>query len=428
MKNINKFIEKNIKNIISIFILMQPILDAIKGIAIKTFNKNIPLAPGIRCLFIFFCMYYLFFINREKKYIKKIIPILFYTIIYIPYIFITKKQFISYEISAFLNTFYLPVILIGLLNIFEHKKIKIDLKLIVITFFTYIALIIIPNITNTAYATYEYAKVGKVGWFPLANVIGNSLSILAPLIIYFIINKKKSYILKITMIITTLYVFASIGTKVPILALGICILINFIYFFIKWIKEKQKNKVLATAIISLISIIFVICLIPKTSFYKNIEIHKKYLGINNFTEIITDIDMIDHFVFSQRLTFLKTIHNSNKNTQIGTKLIGLGHVKKYNEEMKAKKIEIDYIDIIYENGILGTIAFFYIIIPILIEAIKKTKEKTLLNLEYRISITLILTITLFAGYMLTSAAASIYVALLLVFITQGGINEKIKKR
>ena len=426
MRSINKFIENKIKTIISIFILIQPILDAITGITLKVFKKNIPFAPGIRCLFMLFCMYYLFIINKEKKYIKKIIPIIIYTIIFMTYSLFTKRQVMTLEISNFLNTFYLPVILIGLSNIFEHKKIKLDLKLIIITFFTYIALIIIPNITNTAFATYEYAKVGKVGWFPLANVIGNSLCILSTLIIYFIINKKKSYITKIIMIISSLYVFASIGTKVPILGLGICILVNFIYFFIKWIKEKQKTKVITTSVVSIISIIIALILIPKTSFYKNIEIHKEYLGINNFTEIITDIDMIDHFVFSQRLTFLKTIHNSNKNAPIETRLIGLGHVKKYNENISTKTIEIDYLDVLYENGILGTLAFFYVLIPIFIEAIKKAKEKTLINLEYKTSIILILLITAFAGHMLTSAAVSIYVALILVFITKGGLNEKIK--
>ena len=424
MKRINKFIEKNIKLIISIFILMQPILDAIKGIAIKTFNKNIPLAPGIRCLFIFFCIYYIFFINREKKYIKKIIPLLIYTITYMTYIFIEKRQFISYEISAFLNTFYLPIILVGLLNIFEHKKIKIDLKLILITYFIYILLIIIPNITNTAYSSYEYAKVGKVGWYPLANVIGNLLSILLPLIIYFIINKKNTYLLKAAMIISILYVFASIGTKVPILALGICVLINFIYYFIKWIKEKQKTKITISITGTIIVTLLTLILIPKTSFYKNIQIHKEYLGITNYTEILTNYNLIDHFIFSQRLTFLKTIHNSNKDANLEAKLLGLGHVKKYNEEMRAKKVEIDYIDIIYENGIIGTITFFYIFLPALIEAIKKTKEKNLINLEYRISIILILTITFFAGYMLTSAAVSTYVALILTFINKGGLNEK----
>ena len=426
MKSINNFIENKIQLILSIFIIIQPILDAITGITLNVFKTSIPFAPGVRCIFMLFLMYYLFFINKEKKYIKKTIPIILYTIIFITYTFIKKRQFISLEMPNFLNTFYLPVILIGLLNIFEHKKIKLNLKLIVLTYSIYLILTIVPNITNTAFQSYEYSKVGKVGWFPLANVIGNSLSILSPLIIYFIINKEKSYLLKILIIISTLYVFVSIGTKVPVLALGICIIINFIYFFIKWIKEKQKTKVITTSIISLTAVIVIIFLIPKTSFYKNIQIHKDFLGVNNFTEIITNVDMIDHFVFSQRLTFLKTIHNSNKPTNIETKLIGLGHVKKYNGDISTKTIEIDYLDVIYENGILGSLAFYCALIPVFIEAIKKLKEKTLINLEYKISITLILLITAFAGHMLTSAAISIYVAFILVFITKGGLNEKIK--
>ena len=59
---------------------------------------------------------------------------------------------------------------------------------------------------------------------------------------------------------------------------------------------------------------------------------------------------------------------------------------KYNENISTKTIEIDYLDVIYENGLLGSFAFFYVLIPVFIEAIKKLKEKSLLNLEYKTSI------------------------------------------
>ena len=47
-------------------------------------------------------------------------------------------------------------------------------------------------------------------------------------------------------------------------------------------------------------IIGIIIALPHTSFYKNIKIHLDFLGINSVGELITDIDMIDRFIFSWR--------------------------------------------------------------------------------------------------------------------------------
>lgn len=426
MKILNNFIDNNIKKIIMSFIIIQPILDAITGINLNFFNITFPFTPIVRLIFMLICMYYVIFINREKNDFKRLVIQLIYMIIFVVSVLVFKGKYaLTYEITNLLNTFYLPILVVCLLNIFKHKKICLDFKFLVTVYLIYLALIIIPNVTGTAFLSYSHSKVGHVGWFPLANVIGNVLCILFPLIIYYLVKSKKKYLFKFLIIVSILYVFVSMGTKVPLLGLLICLFFNFIFYIISLLRKKDYKKLTISCSSCLVLFIFALLLIPKTAFYKNIQIHKDFLGINNYSEILTDYNLIDHFVFSQRLTFLSTIHNSNKDCGIVKKIIGIGYIKNYGTDISTKTIEIDYFDILYENGILGFVVFLYIMLPIFIQAFKKVKSNSFINLQYRISLFLILLISLFAGHMLISPAASLFVALILVFIVNGGLNEKV---
>ena len=157
--------------------------------------------------------------------------------------------------------------------------------------------------------------------------------------------------------------------------------------------------------------------IPKTSFYKNIQIHKNYLHINSYTEVLTDYKLMDHFIFSQRLTFLNNTHKNYSKSTIYEKLIGIGYIENYmTDKVSIKTIEIDYFEILYRNGILGFILYFYIFIIYLIESIKSLKEKNLINKEYKLSIFLVLILSLFSGHILVTPMVSIFVALLFTMI------------
>lgn len=426
MKTLNNKIEQNIKYIISIFIIIQPFLDVISGIQVKILEINNLLSPIIRLSFLILCIYYILIINKNKKDKIKCTIILLYILLFVIInIFHKNKSIFLCETTNVLNAYYLPIILITFLNIFESKKIKISFKTLLITYFSYIALIIIPNITNTSFNSYAHSKLGNVGWFLLANTIGNILSMLLPFIVIYLIKSKTKIIIKLMLIISILFVFSDIGTKVPILSLIICLIGTLIYLIIKWIKEKQKTKLITLATVTIITSIFAILSIPKTAFYKNLEIHKNYLGLNSYLEVFTDIELIDHFIFSQRLTFIKPIHKNYSQATISQKLMGIGSIKDFQKPTQNTKIiEIDYLDIFYSNGIIGAIIYIYILFPPIIKSIKRTKEFNLYNIEYKISILLILLITLFAGHTLISPAVSIFVALIITLIVNGGLHEE----
>ena len=426
MKKLNKLIEKNIEKIVLIFIYIQPILDLIAGITQNILKINLTLSSIIRLIFLFFCIYYMIILDKTKEKKKNITYtalIIIYTIIFSLTTMIYKDiNALSYELKNTINTFYLPIIILALINMFKQYNIKIKLKNIIYIYMTYIILILIPNLTHTGFQSYAISKEGSSGWFTSANGVGNILSILLPFIILFIIKNKKA----IFLLLPTLYVFVSMGTKVPILSLTLCMITTLLFYIIKWIKEKQYKKILTTTILTIITIIIAIILIPKTTFYKNIQIHKEYLGINKYTEILTNYKLLDHFVFSQRLTFLKNTHENYKNSNIIQKTFGIGYIENYGtEEISTKTIEIDYFEILYRNGIIGFIIYFSILIPIIKNKIKQLKDKTIQNVEIKTSILLILLLALFSGHILVTPSVSIFVVLILSNSLKGGLNEKI---
>lgn len=426
MKKINCIISNNLEKILTIFIFLQPILDVLTAISIKKFNINLTIGSLIRITFLIFCIYYLVFLSKNRK--KNLIYILLLGIYITSFTIITliykDLNILPFELKNTLNTFYFPVTLISILQMFKENEIKFRVKNIVIVFGLYLVFIIIPAITNTSFLSYSHSKLGTIGWFLSANAVGNILSILLPIIIYYIIKINKNIFIKILILVSTAYVFVNMGTKVPILSSIIIIITNLIYFIIQNAKKKNYIFITSSLIGVTLLVIFSIIFIPKTSFYKNLEIHREYLGINSYTEIITSYDNINNFIFSERLTFLENTHNSYISSHLPEKILGIGYVENYNTQKEnTKTIEIDYFEIFYRQGIVGFMLYFIIFIKILIIAIKKVlKNITLLNVEYMTSIILILLLSLFSGHILVTPSVSIYITIIFAILLYG-FNE-----
>ena len=428
MKKINNIIEKNIKLIIISFLFLQPTLDIIAAVSINLIHTEITISSIVRLIFLFFSIYYVFFLdNTENKKRNKVFIsiIMSYILVFAGVVLLYKGTgAFVYEIRNTLNTFYLPIILISFIDMFKQYKIKIDFKKIIILYLIYLIFVTIPNLTHTGFNSYAHSKTGSVGWFLSANAVGNILSILLPLIILYIIKIDTKKIYKGIIVILTLYVFASMGTKVPILSLGICVLVNFIYYFIYCIKEKKYLYNVIMSIVMAIAIIGSIIVIPKTSFYKNIEIHKEFLGFDNYLEVFTNYELLDHFIFSQRLTFLGNTHKSWKKANLPEKVLGIGYIENYStDNASMKTIEIDYFDLLYRNGIVGFIIYFIILLPIIINSFKG-KIKSIKDLEFKTSIILILLLAIFSGHVLITPAVSIFVALVFI-LKEYGFKETI---
>ena len=273
--------------------------------------------------------------------------------------------------------------------------------------------------------SYSEVKEGFAGWFLSANSVGNIMIILFPLMVLYILKFKEKILFKLFLIFSSLFVFTSIGTKTPLLGFLLCIFITFIYYVVLWIKERKIKSIFIAFVVCIILTTLSVLFIPKTSFYKNIQIHKNYLGITSYFEVFKDYQLLDHFVFSQRLTFLTNTSNNYNNVDIFQKLFGIGYIENYGTDfLNTKTIEIDYFDILYRNGILGFSLFFSIVISIFIQ----NKNKFLNDIsgfELLLSHFLILLLAFFCGHVLISPSVSIIVIFVFLIYYQGGLYEKV---
>jgi len=406
MEKTNNFIKKNILNIISIFICVQPILDVIIGCNISFIT---PLGSFTKLLFMFFLIYYLIFISNTG-YKKKSLILISITLIYLIIFSLFNMSYNNF--SNTLRTFYFPIIFICLFNIFKEQKL-VNNKYILTSLFIYVTVVLVASITNTSFDSYSVAKVGTVGWFNSANEVGAIIAIILPLLFDSIF--KKFNIAKLLYLVLTIFVCFKVGTRIPLISLGLCMVIYY-FKYIKLLIKKGYKRIFGTTIVSTIIILFgFILIIPMTPIYKNIVIHTKFLGIDSISDIFRDTKTIDHFVFSERLSFLSDTNNTYIDSNITNKIIGIGY------DSSSKMIEMDPFDIFYRHGIIGFVIYFGSVSYIIFIC------KNRYNYTYLFPLLLSLFISIFSGHVLIAPSVSIVVSIILLkFIIES--DDSMKKK
>ncbi len=406
-----KFMKKNLSQIISIFILLSPIIDVLTGICINTLNINFTIGILFRVLFLLFVVCISLFVFKKKQLLLPYLLFLIYFIFYAIGILIYKDNFML-NIQNLVKTYYFPIIFLSLYYIKDN--LKISKMTLFSSLFLYLIFIFVPTLFGIGYETYEITKEGTLGFFNSANEISGIISILTP-IMFIIIFRSKQSIPKLILLVMYLVVILMMGTKTPIIALFFTIGVSIGYLLLKSIKEK-KYKNFWISICSVIVLLFGIALIlPKTNFYKNIETHLDYLGLNNVFEVFTDDHLVDHFIFSSRLTFLKDKAVLYKLAPTYQKLFGIGYTNKGRE---TKMIEMDYFDIYFSHGLIGFIVFFMITLYILYKVLEKANMKKYEYWMLHTSLLLVVILSFFTGHIITAPSVSLVAVILILLLTK----------
>ncbi len=414
-----KKIANNFEKIFLVFLYLQPILDVTAGVLLH-FNYSVTISSIIRFIFMFLCVIYLAFFIKDKKINMYLLILFMYFMCFGITMFITKDfNALIYETKNLISTYYFVILLLTLIKVYKDKKLKV--KNLFLIYVIYLLFVFIPNIFNIGFQSYWHSKEGSVGWFLSANVVGSILSILLPILLIYI---KKISIPIIILLLINLYVILSIGTKVPVLSFILIFIINFIYYIISLVKKKDYKKVKIIIAPMIIIVIAALFIFPKTSFYKNLVIHITYLEEKDKGKIPVS-EFIDHFIFSQRLTFEEKTRKAYNKSSIMEKVFGIGYIENYNtKNERDKTIEIDYFDVFYRHGIVGFIIFFIPLVYILKSVVKKFKKLNFIKLNLLLSVILIFLLAFFQGHILVTPANSIYVALILALVYNNAFEFK----
>jgi len=152
-------------------------------------------------------------------------------------------------------------------------------------------------------------------------------------------------------------------------------------------------------------------------------------NINKDTKNETRISITDNearilsYIFSSRDRYALERLSQFKNAQISEKIFGMGYLTKNSEGLTVNSmIEIDYLDIWFSYGILGTIIYWIPILLIIVSIVVKLSKNlkvSFMNLEIVvgcISVLLGFGSAFFAGHVFTAPAVSIYVVINMVIL------------
>ena len=120
-----KVIKENLSKYLSIFLILQPVLDMLTGICLHIFHLNITLGIIIRLLFLAFIGYITIFIYKKKKPLIYYIIFLIYMCFYCLGIYLYKDGVgLFTELQGLLRVFYFPLLLLSLYEIKDEFKIS----------------------------------------------------------------------------------------------------------------------------------------------------------------------------------------------------------------------------------------------------------------------------------------------------------------
>lgn len=366
--------------LIIIFLLLGPFLDVTSflGFPISIIVRGIFLA-GITLSLIW-----------SKKELKILLPLLIFGIISFLYQYFYLHLGITISISTVFKFLYLPISILYFKEyFFPMEKSQVLSMILAIYIGTYLASYVL-DIGADAYLETD-GKSGFKGLFSSINEFSAILVCLLPIVTTYFKNKKK-YFSMIMFLICSFFCSLLIGTKV--LMGGIL----FTVFYLLWQEREklffsrtrnQKIGICSFIIVILVSGCF---LFTKTRTYQNMVVQQSFFQVKR----VISFDFVNRVVYNDRLTFLKDNYNYFKTQSLDKWLLGL------DIENHTKLVEIDIFDILFRYGVIGLFLFIGSIIMII--PWKKISQVD------KISMFLLLFISLTSGHVLLSPAVSIYLA------------------
>ena len=190
------------------------------------------------------------------------------------------------------------------------------------------------------------------------------------------------------------------GTKVLLGGIVITLFINiFPYLFNKFKDFSKKNKIIM--IITSILLFTLLCyLFTLTNTYYNMKIQGEFFKVTN----IFSYEFLNRVLFNDRLTFLNTNLDIYLNSNISSKILGLGIYK------FPKLVEIDIFDIWFTYGIIGLL----LILSIFVYIFRKVK----FNKYNLFGLIILIMISLTSGHVLLSPAVSIFFGII-IYLNKG---------
>lgn len=420
----------NFENIFILFIILQPIIDILTSLCVRNISEKLTLGIFIRAAFMLYIMIYTI-IKVDKKSRWQIL--IYYSCIAIYSIAFMINSYTKYgltmivaQVKGLIKTFYFPIILASLLMIFKKNEYSSKQKYLNISLAIYVLTVVVCKIFSVGYETYPMKpKAGTIGLFYAGNETSAIIAMLAPICFAAFISNKFS-VLNAILCVLTVFAMLEIGTKVAFVSTAVLIILTLILSVIKLIKKEVKGfykQFITLLLIGLLTFLFV----GNTSVGKNLNINpillKKQITAIEPEEAEEeteekDVNTDPTVLLSGRNNFFKSNLKKYNNASISDKSVGLGYIAPKKDVIQERKlVEIDYFDIFFCHGILGTLIYIIPLAALIMISIKNFFTKFVNNMKNHTLILMIYSvligfgIALMAGHVFTAPAVSMFLIL-----------------
>lgn len=285
-------------------------------------------------------------------------------------------------------------------NYFQNNRGEKLIFQIVYISYAVVVINILVKYIGIGYPMYNYDDIGSRGFF----FAGNEISVLL-LILSAIIGKRlweqKNYTLYFIIGFLSIFTALTISSKASMIG-------TIIIFLLVPIKRPSISSINFKAVFKYgLSILVVTPLIIMTSwrFIKNSKVYDR------FEHFYEELDFLT-FIYSNRNTFFfEYLEIYKEEYNLLEKFIGVGQTA-YEDLSEMQTVEIDSIDILFAQGVLGLIVFICLIAFVLLQSIKFSffSNYTYANFTFFMCV-LLFTISNFSGHTFNSGMAGPFIGL-----------------
>ncbi|MDG5471573.1 O-antigen ligase family protein [Jeotgalibacillus sp. ET6] len=428
------------------FIALQPVIDILTTFSIVQLNTSATVGVFVRIIYMAICALFLLLHWKSSSFAKLAsIYLLAWGVFILAHLgvnYMSKPNFYFMEEVKFLiKLTYFNVVLLNFAFLFAYFSEKKELGK---KFFTNVMIssliiglvMLISILTNTSQMSYSWTKVGYTGWFFAGNELGAILAVILPILLYFAIVKTtrfKDAYMWIPVILAG-YSLLMIGTKVGFGAVAITLAIGFASILIALFKKRENlGNLKISAAFTLALLLVLGAVTPIVPVFQNTYAHIELLENQEQEEEEEPDDSeeaadpeaeeeepsrVSSLMYSSRDRFLYQYNLYYDQAPIEQKIVGMGYGGNFEEA--PKMIEMDYSDVFYSTGLIGTILYFLPLLYFAVSVLNKLKRNILMVFQplYALlisSIVLGLGIAHFAGHVFTAPAVSIYLALVIAY-------------
>ncbi len=431
----DRLISKNssiYKRIIIYFLLMQPLLDLLTSLSVRfTSLEILSLGLVFRTLFMVGIGLYVFFQKGKEYNAAKIYYLVVgaYLIAFLLRIYmIGESELITFEVKSLIKAFYYPIVLIGLWLINKKENLIESNNLFKWIFAQYLIIIFFATISGTSFKSYKHG-FGSVGWFYAANEKSAIIAILLSSIFLPLIMKKWN-IINILLFGLLIFSVFYVGTKAPPLGLIIFLVGMIVVAFFRLLYKVRNSSInfskvlIATLLLSAALFFYSPLAKNLVSSYGRFFIGQDELIVGEMSEEELEKEREDkeivQAILNNRNIYRDFVRESYNESDLSGKLLGIGYHLRDNEgNITDKTIEMDFYDIFFRYGILGTIVYFlptflmalYLLLLFFRGFRKNVTSYVIVALSF--SVLIGFAVGMISGHVLTSPPVSIFTAVMI---------------